>query len=74
MNTKTMTVRVNHRSVKHAILRHLMTLPGYREEIDWGGRYGDCSVGTTYYINDLEVASQGTDKTLRLVVKGGYVL
>jgi hypothetical protein len=68
-------VRVASRMMKFTILRHLRETEGFSSEPIMGGPFGDNWIGENYLVNGEVLATQSTDKTLRLIVSPkGYVL
>lgn len=55
--------------MKWKILEMLRNSEGFKEETIWGGPFGDTSEGSNYLLNGKLVATQGTDKALRILVR-----
>jgi hypothetical protein len=66
---KTKSVRVSSRKMKFKVLELLRNCEGFSEEIIWGGRFGDIAEGMNYLIDGEVIATQGTDKGLRILVR-----
>ena len=68
-------IRVASRKMKFRILELLRETEGFSSEPILGGPFGDNWVGENYLVNGVVLATESTDKTLRLIISPkGYVL
>ena len=68
-------IRIASKKTQSRLIKYLEETEGFSKETIWGGPFGDTSIGENYLVNGVVLATQSTDKTLRLIISPkGYVL